>query len=316
MQHRTRHVVIGALALMILSLPAAASELMLGFHNLAPLDEATDGIYEGWAIIDGLPVSTGVFNVNEMGQTVMPGTGDLITSFSVAAAIGLGSDIKITLEPVGDSDPAPSGLVFLTGAIEANTIPLHAAVPGLTELASAAGSYILATPSDNAVDDMNNDQGIWFLTLPGPLAGLTGLPDLGSHWTYEGWVVDVSGMTPMPYSTGTFAGGDGFDSDQAGCNGGGPPFPGQDFTAFHCGPVLDLDEGCFAAVITIEPVPDNSPAPFAFKPLAGMIPTDAQQNGGQLGNQTEATFPTGTAVIDDPLPTEASSWSDLKAAYR
>ena len=30
------------------------------------------------------------------------------------------------------------------------------------------------------------------------------------------------------------------DADAAGCMGGGPPFPGHDFVAFHCDGVLDL----------------------------------------------------------------------------
>ena len=59
----------------------------------------------------------------------------------------------------------------------------------------------------------------------------------------------------------------GFDSNEAGCMGGSPPFPGQDFTAFHCGPVLDLDSGYFAAVVSIDPVPDTGPGPFQLKPL-------------------------------------------------
>ena len=128
------------------------------------------------------------------------------------------------------------------------------------------------------------------------------MPDLGASWIYEGWVVDVSSGSPMPYSTGTFAAADGFDSDMAGCKGGGPPFPGQDFTAFHCGPVFDLDSGDFVAVISIEPVPDNGPGPFQFKPLAGGIPTDALPRGG-VGQPGGGTFPTGSATITGTLPT-------------
>ena len=313
---RTRLTILCAAALSLLALPVPASELALSFTNLAPLDEATEGVYEGWAIIDGAPVSTGVFNVNEMGQPVAPGSGDVIDSFMLSASIGLASSLKISLEPAGDMDPAPSGLIVLSGEVESMTVTLKAAVPGLDMLTGAAGNYILATPSDNAMDDMNDDQGIWYLTMPGPEAGLVGLPDLGANWIYEGWIVDVSSGTPMPYSTGTFAGGMGADSDEAGCNGGGPPFPGQDFTAYHCGPILDLDSGDFAAVISIEPVPDNSPAPFAFKPLAGMIPTNALECGGMLDNQTEATFPMGTATIYDLVANENQTWSQLKAAYR
>ena len=69
--------------LLLLAPAAGAAELALSFTNLAPLDEATEGLYEGWAIIDGAPVSTGVFNVNAAGQPVMPGGGAVIPSFPV-----------------------------------------------------------------------------------------------------------------------------------------------------------------------------------------------------------------------------------------
>jgi len=144
-------------------------------------------------------------------------------------------------------------------------------------------------------------------------AGLTGLPALGAGWTYEGWVVDTSGGAPMPYSTGTFAMADGFDSDMAGPMGGGPAFPGQDFVAYQGGPVLDLASGDFAAVISIEPVPDNSPMPFQLKPLAGMIAQGA--GDGCVGNQAMATFPSGHAELMNSVATEVSSWSGVKAVF-
>ncbi len=310
---RTSFLTVAIISLM--AFPAMAAELVLSFDNLGPLDESTDGLYEGWAIIDGQPVSTGVFNVDDAGQPVTPG-GDLIPSFTVGDDIGEASAIKISIEPVGDMDPAPSGLIVLTGNVESETTSLSVAIPGLDMLMGSAGSYILATPSDNEMDTTNDDQGIWFLAMPGPMAGLTGLPDLGPNWIYEGWVVDVSGDSPMPYTTGTFTMGEGFDSDEAGCNAGGPPFPGQDYVAFQCGPVLDLDSGDYAAVITIEPVPDNSSNPFMLKPLAGLIPTDGLMGGNMMGNQVADTFPTGTATITGTVPVSSSSWDALKANYR
>ncbi len=304
------------IALSLIALPTFAGQLTLEFNNLAPLDEATEGLYEGWAIIDGQPVSTGVFNVNAEGLPVQPGGGPVIDFFAVGDEVGLSSAIKISLEPAGDSDPGPSGLIVLTGDVMGEMVDLHPALPGLDQLMTATGDYILATPSDNAMDTENDDEGIWYLIPPDPMPGLVGLPDLGASWTYEGWIVDFSGGMPVPYSTGTFAMGAGFDSDQAGCNGGGPPFPGQDFSAYHCGPILDLDTGDFAAVISIEPVPDNGDGPFQFKPLAGMIPVDALENGGQLANQTEATFPCGSATIIAPVSSENRSWGDLKQQFR
>jgi len=176
-----RTALLTAATLVLVVAHAGAAELTLSFTNLMPLDESTDGLYEGWAIIDGAPVSTGVFNVNASGQPVMPGGGGVIPSFMIGDEIGLASSIKISLEPVGDADPAPSGLIVLTGDVDSETTLLSAALPGLDTLMGSGGSYILATPSDNDEDAGNDNQGIWYLALPGPVASLTDFPDIGGH---------------------------------------------------------------------------------------------------------------------------------------
>lgn len=292
-----------------------AELLTLDFSNLMTLDETVDGLYEGWAIIEGAPVSTGVFNVNENGRPVDT-DGNVIHIFQTGVDLSGASSIKISIEPDMDSDPAPSGLIILSGDVMDGMAHLHPAIPGQDMLETASGCYILATPSDNEMAPENDDQGVWFLAMPGPMPGLMNLPPLGDKWTYEGWAVDMSSGSPMPYSTGTFTGGEGADSDAAGCMGGGPAFPGQDFTEYHCGPVLDLDSGQFALVISIEPVPDNSPTPFQFKPLAGMVPTEALNGGGMLENQTAGTFPGGVATITKTVATEQARWGGLKALFR
>lgn len=56
-----------------------------------------------------------------------------------------------------------------------------------------------------------------------------------------------------------------------------PPFPGEDFLAnAPDGLTFPLDLSGGAAVISIEPADDNSPAPIALKPLVGEIPADAE----------------------------------------
>jgi hypothetical protein len=307
--------------------------LDLQFQNLAVLDEGVEGHYEGWAVVNGAPVSTGKFNVDEAGMPVELGGGSVIDMFDAGTNISNASAIKITIEPPGDVDAVPSGLVILTGDVVGRTADLVAAVPGLETLESmTTGAFILATPSDNAVDSTNNDMGIWYLTMPGPAAGLTNLPDPGASWRYEGWVVDVSDpMNPVPYSTGRFSSPSGADDNAAGCMGGGPPFPGQDFTAFHCDAVLDLDNGDFVTVLTIEPEPDNLPGPFQLKPLAGAVPTNALGMNNAMSNQTTATFPTGEAKLSrlraframpknggemSAASTEESSWGEVKGLFR
>lgn len=311
---------LGAVTLLLAAGAFAQSgpeNVVLSFANLAPLNEMTEGHYEGWAIVGSMPVSTGNFNIDMSGNPVALGGGPVITEFTAGQDITTATAIKITIEPPGDPDPAPSGLVIVGGGVVGHVAPLAADVPGLSTLTSmTTGAFLLATPSDNDTNTMNNDMGIWWLTMPGPMPGLLNLPDIGPKWQYEGWAVDVSGGSPVPYSTGTFQMASQTDSDAAGCNGGGPPFPGQDFVPFHCGPTLDLDTGDFAAVITIEPVPDNSPMPFQLKPLAAGIPTDALGMNNPMMNQVAATFPTGTAMLMATVSVDEASWGSVKASYR
>ena len=85
---------------------------------------------------------------------------------------------------------------------------------------------------------------------------------------------------------------------------------------YQCDTEMDLDTGDFAAVISIEPVPDNGAGPFMFKPLAGMIPVDGLNGSNMIGNQVADTFPTGTAMITGTVAATPSNWGSLKASFR
>ncbi|MBD3336956.1 MAG: hypothetical protein GF355_15695 [Candidatus Eisenbacteria bacterium] len=292
---------------------------MLGFENLAPLDEAMEGHYEGWAIIGGNPVSTGKFNVNEAGEPVELGGGPVIEEFDAGEDITGASDIVITLEPPGDGDELPSDIKLLAAPVENAQADLKLNVPDREVLETmTTGQFILATPSDNPEFPDNDDMGIWYLVPPDPDPGFQDLPEIGPNWIYEGWVVDVSDPNnPVPYSTGTFETASGHDSDEAGCNGGGPPFPGQDFVEAQCPPYLELDTGDFATVISIEPVPDNLPAPFQVKPLAGPIPEDGVGETHDVMNQAAETFPTGLAELYmQETATDQISWGEVKTKQK
>jgi len=313
---------LAALALAALAAPVALAQtgpenVVMNFTELAPLDEAVEGHYEGWAIVDGMPISTGVFNVSDTGTPIGLNGGDPIPEFDAGQDITDATDIKITIEPADDADPAPSGLVILAGPVDNLVADMATAVPGLDVLENQTqGTFILATPSDNPDMPDNDDHGIWFLQQPGPAPGLENLPDIGPDWIYEGWVVDTSGENPVPYSTGTFSMAEGADSDEAGPMGGGPPFPGQDFVEFQGGPVLDLDTGDFSAVITIEPMMDNAPAPFQLKPLRTPIPTDALGQNNDMVNDVIASFPAGVALLHGNVATEATDWGTVKSLFR
>jgi hypothetical protein len=117
---------------------------------------------------------------------------------------------------------------------------------------------------------------------------------LPSGWAYEGWVV-VDGT---PITTGRFLDPTMADFDGAGPTSGPdgfPPFPGQDYI----NPPVDLLGQ--TAVITVEPEPDNSPAPFTLKPLIGPIPSDLPIGTlSPMDNTAKATNPTGIASIVGP----------------
>lgn len=122
-------------------------------------------------------------------------------------------------------------------------------------------------------------------------AGLD-LPELGDGWTYEGWVVKP-GVGPV--STGRFDAPDQRDSDSGGPfagEAGTPPFPGQDFV-MNDGR-RDLTDG-YKTVITVEPQPDDSPKPFAVKPLASQI-EDAGK--GTLQTLTHNGLPEATVTLE------------------
>ncbi|MEP0213439.1 MAG: anti-sigma factor, partial [Cellulophaga sp.] len=250
-------------------------------------DLGADYVYEGWIIVNGAPVSTGVFTVNGDG---VPSK----TSFSVdAATLDQATAYVLSIEPAVDNDPAPATTKLLSGAFAAET-----ATVSITDLvgdfSSASGEFFLRTPTDED-DGMNNgnDQyGIWF-GIPGapPATGLE-LPVLPDGWVYEGWVVGAEG----PITTGTFMDPTAQVEDSGNPFSGanpGPPIPGEDF--FNNAPtgfMFPLDVRGKTVVISVEPSPDNSPAPFLLKPLVGVSGQETAPTTHTLSLNSDS-FPTG-----------------------
>jgi len=243
-------------------------------------------VYEGWFITAAGPQSTGRFSVDANG-TPTPAT-SMVDSTIVDAATAA----VITIEPATNDDPAPSQVHLVGGDLAGHAADLkvsYAAALG-TDFSTAAGSYVLATPS-TAANTADNNQGIWWLVPPAtsggsPTPGLT-LPTLPAGWKYEGWVAGAAG----PVSTGKFTSVSGADSDGAGPTAGtdaAPPFPGQDFI----NPAMVLTSG-FKAVISVEPDPDDSPMPFAIKPLiANPIGTQTAPTSLPMALSASPGFPT------------------------
>jgi len=260
--------------------------LALDFSGLEPLGDAA--VYEGWIIVDGAPISTGRFTIDADGHAVAEDGGAVFPLPEGAAPTA----VVISIEPAVDPDPAPAPTKVLGGDVVDGVAELSISHPAAlgTDFADASGVYLLGTPTDG--DGNNELSGVWFIDLP-VAAGLN-LPELPAGWAYEGWAV----IDGVPVSTGRFVDPgaaddfDGFSGDQ-----GGPPYPGEDFIVnAPAGTTFPTDLRASTLVISVEPDPDDSPGPFALKPLVSEVADDIGDHQVQsFGSGPSA--PTGTAII-------------------
>ncbi|MGL1885395.1 MAG: anti-sigma factor [Reichenbachiella sp.] len=262
--------------------------LSLSISGLGNLGD--DYVYEGWVVVDGSPVTTGVFTVDADG--VMSQTSFEMDEEMLDAA----TTFVLSIEPAIDSDPSPSATKILGGDFSGSSASvsiMHGAAFG-TGFGGVSGSYILKTPTtDTDEDDLS---GVWFLDPADGSAALVDLPDLTDQagWVYEGWAV-IGGV---PVSTGRFNMAKGADQSAAfsGPNAG-PEFPGEDFITNAPGALTfptDLTDGG-VIVISIEPEPDNSANPFELKPLKSEVPSDLAAGTLQsMENIAASTYPSGS----------------------
>lgn len=260
---------------------------LIGLENLGP-----GWAYEGWLIVNDAPVSIGVFTMDEGGD---PSAND----FSVDSQdLENATSFVVTIEPSPDPDPAPSAVHVLGGDMIGGVALLtidHPAALG-NSFTNISGSYILAAPSGGA--DAPYANGIWWFDPEGGPSPALDLPALPQGWVYEGWVVSPDG----PISTGRFTSVSGPDSDGGGPAAGPettPSFPGQDFID----PPLTLTDG-YSVVISIEPEPDNSPAPFTFKPLSDPEIEDVGAESLQAMSLSLASFSSGTITVSTLMAVE------------
>ncbi len=270
----------------------AAGTLELSFAGLEPLANGVH--YEGWIVVDGAPVSTGNFNVDGDGTLIDLDGNPIDTPFS-AVHTDRAEAVVISIEPADDADPGPSAIKVLGGDVvegQAELTTAHAAAIG-TDFADAAGVYILGTPTTTATDDELS--GVWFIGLDGGAVQGLDLPTLNEGWVYEGWAV----IDGVPVSTGRFtdpAGADDF-AGFSGTDASGPAFPGEDFIVNAPDGVTfpaDLRDG--VVVISVEPIDDDSPAPFALKPLVSEVTDGIGDHEVQQFGQGPAAI-TGTATL-------------------
>lgn len=267
---------------------STTQDLTLSLTGLEDL--GSNYAYEGWLIVDGAPVSAGIFTVDANGTPSQ--TSFTLNTDDVASATAY----VLTIEPSPDNDPAPSSTHILAGdfgTTDATLTVNHGAALG-TDFTAATGGYILATPTDGG-STTDENSGVWWLDPAlGPGAALT-LPALPEGWAYEGWAV-VNGT---PVTTGRFLSAAGAD-DAAPHSGsaGGPPFPGEDFlNNAPAGLTFPTDLSGATIVVSVEPVPDNSAAPFLLKPLVGGVPAAALDHTLYgMDNNAAATNPRGTVT--------------------
>ncbi|MGS2727820.1 anti-sigma factor [Psychroserpens sp. BH13MA-6] len=254
------------------------ADLTLNLSGLEAL--GNDYVYEGWIIVNGAPVSTGTFSSVTFPQT-----------FSVnAAQLNSATAFVLSIEPAIDPDPAPADTKLLRGDFSGNQAAVNTELIG--NFNAASGQFFLRTPTDEmGMNNMNDENGVWFGTPGMPPTPNFVLPSLPEGWTYEGWVVGDTG----PLTTGTFSAFDSADNAApfSGTAQSGPPVPGEDFFMnAPAGETFPLDIRGRMVVISVEPVPDNSPAPFAIKPLVGIAGDETAPATHNFG-QNLASLPTG-----------------------
>lgn len=270
--------------------PANTKNLVLNISGLRDLGPAAQ--YEGWIIVNGNPKSTGKFTVNQNGvlsKTTFPVNTDDLNNATA---------FVLTIEPVPDNSPIPHDRHILAGEFAGNSASvttMHGEALG-ADLTTATGTYLLATPTTATMTDELS--GVWFIDATGGMGnempGLT-LPVLPAGWVYEGWAV----INGSPVTTGRFTMEDG--ADQAAPFSGplaGPPFPGEDFVE-NAPPGFTFPTNLQSEmiVVTLEPVPDNSPEPFFVRPVAANVPASAIPMANyQMNNEAAATLPAGIAT--------------------
>jgi len=264
---RFRVIVAGALAGLLGGCADSQKPTVAG-NNVAVLElvsfsafAQSEASFELWATFDASPaprdVSLGKFHVNEFRRIV--GTDWQPTSFGFAPdadvplhedgtiAWELATGALVTLEPRDDDDPAPMLPALLSGSFVNGVAHLDAAGARAlgADLADAAGSFHLATPTTAATDDERS--GIWFAETGGAAPSLV-LPALPEGWIYEAWHSLLFAETA---SLGAFRSADGADLDGAGPRAGplpGYPYPGQDYP---WDPIVDLQDG--TVFVSVEP---------------------------------------------------------------
>ncbi len=280
------------LILVIVPLVNAQNTLHLSVEGLEPLENGFH--YESWLMVGNQTISLGKFNLDNNELINLDGTVIVNSEFLVPYGFNKASTIMITIEPAGDSDGTPSETKYLAGQLVNNVAELSVSTALGDDFLSASGNYIFSTPTNTVANDELN--GLWFIDLAtGEYQAGLNLPALPAGWVYEAWAI----IGAVPVSTGIFADANTKDAtaDFSGVLAG-HSFPGEDFLqnapeGFN----FPLNLAGQMVAVSIEPQPDNSPAPFTLKPLIGSIPTNISDHTTYTLNNKAGSFPTARALL-------------------
>lgn len=272
-----------------------SSNINLPFDfEVTNLETLQEGVYEGWVVRGDDRISFGTFNTDENGEIV----GDLELAEDIDPQDG--DTVAISIEPVPDADPGPSSTIILAGELSDGSTEL--ALPFADDVAEYAGTYFLATPSDD--DDTNETAGVWFINTESgePAQGLQ-IPVAPEGWAYEGWIL----YNGTPYSTGQFTDPGAVDefSDFTGPNDV-PPYPGEDFVMNLPDSItdlpVDLANGTSSVVLSLEPryngEDPTGPSPAQIKPLAAEVAEGAEDHTTFDLGLDLSSLPSGSASIN------------------
>jgi hypothetical protein len=282
--------------------------------NPTPFSFSFDGLpslasgqyYEAWVSFpeesgralhgDEVRASLGQFIVTGSGEVESRAGGPAAFEYSGDEDLGFAVDVFVTVETEGDTAHGPA---LLGGAIQgddsegrATLLTSHHDAVG-TDFSTAAGSFILATPTDGL--GTNENQGIWF-TDPSGAPSLT-LPTLGEGWIYHAHTFHGG----HSHSVGTFSAPNLEDSDGRGPEAGPEPgftAPGSDFLTS----APDLADGATTAYIVIQPVGDVHEAEarvlhdssFPMRVLETAIAAGATPRQSIALGQRATPWPTGS----------------------
>ena len=249
--------------------------------------------YETWLITDAEELSLGTFTISQTGAISNRIYGD------DAEKIRSASGIKITIEPIADSDPEPSDIVILAGEFvnKGAKLTIDNAQIFDGDYSDVQGNYILNTPTDD--DSTNELSGIWFIldtgfvTEPGLL-----LPELKPGWQYQGWISSGDRL----FRTGSFR-NPSIADDMAPYSQTihpAPPFPGEDFLVNPPDTFsFPIDLSGETAWIGVEPIDLGLDEPFPLIPLRADISENAVPGRQYSMNNNVENFPKGLASRSD-----------------